>query len=524
MTLKGFILISMFGGLCQAQDLESVFSQTHQTQEARNSTYLADVMRGILRTPTSEQNFFLRLIEESKWNEALFQIDPAFKDSEFLKSEDGQALKSMLMFRAGLSVQALEKLFEVKEPKKIHFQIMNQWRELAQAAHPAWMVARLPWKKDWTEIFGVATEVRVRSADLSLNANSEVLNELSMLAAAGSRERALLDWNLAIQFGSKDDAKKAAIIISALMKAKNNPVPEDLMTLTAARLLYQSAYFEAAQKYYDKIPKSSDYYLEAQEEKAWSFLRRRQAQDALAITQTLVNPIFTGQVGPETWFVRSLSQLKTCDYPAALETLKAFPAEFKERTIALDALVKDANTPDVQKALALIAEGTLSLPALAGISKKLPRGMVKDELLRQLVKTQRVLENESKAIDVLTVDMRDVGARAEFENIKNNILQRVGQSRANTLERVKKLAQMEVEETKNILNKLHIVEAEIIQQVESATKLAKMVPAGEEVKKGSTGSTAEDVLKFPFQNEFWFDELTNYKVDLKKACQAKKAL
>lgn len=507
-----------------ADDLESVFSENRQTQQARNASYMADIMRGVLRSPSPEQNFFLRLVEDSKWDEALYQFDAAFKDSDFSKSEDGKAFKAFLMFKSGLPVQALENLFLIQDPKKIHFQIMNQWRELATSTHPAWMVSRLNWKKEWTELFGVATEVRVRSADFSISSNLTALNELSMLSPPDSRERALMDWNLAIQYGLKDDAKKAAVIISSLMKANNNPIPQDLMTMTAARLLYQNAYFEAAQKYYEKILKSSDYYFEAQEEIAWSFLRRRQPQDSLAITQSLVNPILKGQVGPESWFVRALSQLKVCDYPAALETLKAFPDQFKNRTIALEKLSQDANTPEVVAALEEIRMGKATLASIAGISGNLPRGLARDQYLKQLVKTQEVLENESRAIDKLSADHRDLGAKAEFEGIKNSMAQRAAQAKANSLERVKKLAALETEETKAILNKMHIVEAEIIQQVESASKLAKAEQPQDEEKKGSTGSKAEDVLKFPFQKEFWLDELTNYKVDIKKACLVKRSL
>jgi hypothetical protein len=507
-----------------AQDLESMFSEKGPTQAARNSSYMADIMRGILRSPTPEQNFFLRLVEESKWSEALYQFDSAFKDAEFARSEDGMAFKAFLMFKSGMQVQALENLFLVQDPKKIHFLIMNQWRESAPSTNPAWMVVRLNWKKEWTEIFGVATEVRVRSADFSISSNVNSLNELSMLSSPDSRERALLDWNLAIQYGLKDDAKKAATIISSLMKANNNPVPQDLMILTAARLLYQNAYYQAAQKYYEKVPKGSDYYFEAQEEIAWTFLRRRQSQDALAITQSLVNPLLSGQVGPESWFVRSLAQLKVCDYPAALETLKAFPGQFKDRTIALEKLSKEPNTAEVKSALDQIRAGSATLASIAGVSRQLPRGMAKDQYLRQLVRIQEVLENETKAIETLTANYRDLGAKAEFESIKNSVGIRTAQARSNTLERVKKLAQMEVEETKTILNKLHIVEAEIIQQVESASKIAKKEQPLDELKKGTTGSSAQDVLKFPFQNEFWLDELTNYKVDIKKACIVKRSL
>jgi tetratricopeptide (TPR) repeat protein len=527
MKIWGLVLL-LLAGSAHAEDLETLFDKTQSQAKSqgstadKNSSQLADVITNILRKPTSEQNFFLRLIEDAKWNEALYQFEPSFKGSAFRTSEDGQALKALLMFNAGLNVAGLEKLFQVSNPKKIHFQILSHWKQLAPANHPAWSVARVSWNKNWTDVFGVATEVRVRSADFSLATNPKLIEELSAISPVDSREKALMEWNLAVQHGLKDDAKKAALIIATVMKNKNNPVPEDLMNLTAARLLYQNAYYDAALKYYDKVPKSSDYFFEAQEEKAWAYLRKRQPQDALAITQSLVMPIFAGQVGPESWFVRALAQLKTCDYPAALETLKAFPKNYKDRTIALEKLSKESNTAEVKSAIELIKSNSMQFTELAKISKNLPRGMVRDESLRQLVKTQTVLESETKAIDSLTVSLRDVASRAEFGVIKNQMGQRMEQARANTLARIKNLAKDEVEETKNILNKLHIVEAEIIQQVENASKMAKAVPAGEDVKKGSTGSAAQDVLKFPFDNEFWFDEVTNYKVDLKKACQAKK--
>ena len=167
----------------------------------------------------------------------------------------------------------------------------------------------------------------MKSADQSLPHDPQALMQLAKLAPADSRERALLEWHLAIQYGQKDETKKAAVIVSSLMKAKHNPVPEDLLNMTAGRLLYQNGYFEAAQKYYDKIPKGSDYFPQAQEEKAWSFLKRGQPNDAVAVTQTLVNKSFSGQVAAETWFVRALGQLKVCDFGAALETLKSFPKE-----------------------------------------------------------------------------------------------------------------------------------------------------------------------------------------------------
>ena len=46
-------------------------------------------------------------------------------------------------------------------------------------------------------------------------------------------------------------------------------ISPDLVQLTASRILFQNAYYETAIKQYEKIPKTSEYWAQAQEEIAW---------------------------------------------------------------------------------------------------------------------------------------------------------------------------------------------------------------------------------------------------------------
>ncbi|MNL47776.1 hypothetical protein D3C87_1705820 [compost metagenome] len=39
-----------------------------------------------------------------------------------------------------------------------------------------------------------------------------------------------------------------------------------------------------------------------------------------------------------------------------------------------------------------------------------------------------------------------------------------------------------------------------------------------ELKKGTTGSSDKFAMSFGNSNEVWFDELSNFKVDIKKGC------
>jgi tetratricopeptide (TPR) repeat protein len=504
--------------------MEALLEGKSESQARRNQSFLADTLRGLLGSTTPEQNFLLRHLEDGQWMEALIQYGPAFNSTAFESTENGIALKSLLFFKAGMPVAGLEELFSIQEPKKIHFQLINEWREAAKEDHKAWFVARLNWSQGWGEIFGRVIEVRVLAADLSLQRSVDELNALAMKAPVNSKERALIDWHLALGFAMKDQSDKAAKIMAALLKAPNNPIPTDLMNITAARMLYQNGYLDAAGKYFDKVPKSSEYYFTALEEKSWAHVRKGEPQNALAVTQTLVNPNLTGQIGPESWLVRGLSQLKVCDYPAVLETLKNFPKDFKGKAVYLETISNQAEDQHVKRALAEMSQKTLTTKEIVGISKLLPRTMVRDEKLRFLLSAEVLLKSESDAAEkIYAKSLQQTGLQSFFDRIKNQTNQRMQMAVSSSLSRVKEIAQLELAEIKKVLNKLKIIEVEVIQQVQVVDRLkASLKDEVMNLKVGTTGSKKDDALKFPLSKEFWFDELTNYKVDIKKGCQARK--
>ena len=186
---------------------------------------------------TPEQNFFMRNLEKSEWSEALINWDSAFGGKPFETSESGKALRAYLQFKSGLPVTALENLFAIADAKKIHFLLLNMWREAAPEGHPAWLVSRITWKPDFNELFGPAIEVKVKAADLSGMHKLEELTALSLRAPPDSRERAVIDWHLALAYAMQDKAVEAAKIMAQLRKAKNNHVSYELKYITAAQML-----------------------------------------------------------------------------------------------------------------------------------------------------------------------------------------------------------------------------------------------------------------------------------------------
>lgn len=479
---------------------------------------------------SAEQNIFSRYFDKGDFEKALFQWPSAFADTEFGDSASGKALSAYLFYKNGIQVYAMEMLLSIDEPNKISPHVLKLWKSAASDGDVNWTYVnpRL-WKSIWTENLDAATEVRVRGHQTFALDQQKELHDLIKKSTAGTVERAWLEWQAMLAQATAGDSAAAAKQLSHLMKATKNPVGRDLMTLTAGRLLYQNGYLDAAIKYYNQVGKSSDDWFDAQEELAWAQLRKGEPQDAIATTKTLVVPEFTALIGPEAVFVRSLAYLKVCDYPEVTKTLGVFRDQFRDRAKSMLEVAEAGNTPAVQAFVSrLKKEGYVRQIDLGGQSAKLPRFISRDENLRHLIAAEYEFEKEAAKFKELygrsiTGGSAKVGFQGRLEQMSRELETRVKSAKAASYFRVKALAQDELNEIAQILQKMHVVEAEVLQQVALSGRVIGSTGDMKAVeKKGSTGSKERDRLVFPDEGETWFDELANYQVDLKKGCQSVK--
>lgn len=499
-------------------------AQTAQKQEAESE------LRKLLPGPaTAEQNIFFGFMDKGDFEKALFQWPAAFGSTEFSKTTTGQALNDYLLFKNGLKITSLESLLSIEKPETISPQVVKMWVEAAPVNDQTWGLVQIAkWNPFWSgsNQFGTSAEIRVRSRQTYGTEQVADLKELIKKTQVDTPERAWLSWQLVLALSTGDDAGTAAKALAVLMKAPHNPVSQDLMTITAARLLYQNGFMDAALKYYGQVPKSSDYWFDAQEESGWAYIRKGEPQNTIAVTKTLAMPEFTSQVGPEPMFLRSLAQLKVCDYPSVVETLNVFRDRYKKRAAALMAISSESENKDVEAFIKREEKEPVTLAKLGKDATKLPRFVTRDEVLLQAVQTQAALEKEAKLAGDLYArsasgGTSQVGFQGRLEEFRKAVDARALEAKNVSYSRVKSLANEETDEIAQILQKLHIVEAEVLEQISVSNRISDATK-GQPVdqKNGTTGSHAKDKLTFPAEQETWFDELANYKVDIKKGCQA----
>ncbi len=249
----------------------------------------------------------------------------------------------------------------------------------------------------------------------------------------------------------------------------------DLTNLEKARTSFEKGRFEEALKTYALIPKESDYWAIALEEKSWSFFRLDQYDKSLAGVTTLTSPALSGIVGTEPFLLKALIQLRTCDYKAIFKTLEDYKKIKRDQVMQMQTLAKTGSSPGFEKALA--------------------------EWIKEPKKWESAGENVAFMPRLFHRDLKIQAL------MRQNDLQGVRT-------RIQQLADVESKDNARILQKLQLVEVEAIQGLhllgpDSGTQ-------GSLEKKSDYDLVFNDNGK-----EVWLDELDKVQTQVKR-CKALK--
>lgn len=256
-----------------------------------------------------------------------------------------------------------------------------------------------------------------------------------------------------------------SLSVSGQVFAASRSKSTELLTLNKARSLYAKNKLKDAIAVYDKIPKSSDYWVEAIEEKAWAYTRMQDYEKALAQLKSILNPVFLPYVGPESIMLASFIDLKICNYKGVFDKIKLFKNEMLPRVEALEALTKDPSAPVALSLTSKMSQGNVTGGMLGRDLTKLPRYSYRDKLLLKSPKRMSLL------------------AKNDLEEISKN------------------------------LKKMKILEIEVIQRSYAYDKSLTD-------KDLDFESAPKDALEFPTSDkpnqEVWLDEIGNYEVKTQK--------
>lgn len=317
----------------------------------------------------------------------------------------------------------------------------------------------------------------------------------------------------------------------------------ELAFFSLARIHYQFEQFRYAIFYYDRVSRDSEAWLESLFESSWAHFRLGEYQKALGNLVTLQSPFFQDEYYPEAAILKAITFYENCRYPEARAFLGEFEQSYGGVLTELKRLIGEGGGEgggeaatggakggkvDPRSAESLFDELTqLEAKVADGQDDKSGSYEMTARLLRLALSDKRV-RGYREAIDEVDAEKALLdGLDAPYKGGKlyTEAMQAIDTRRtslvrlAGTLLRDKLTAEKAFLE--DLTGKLLRIRFEITKG-EKESDEAALQGSSQTVVLGDyfdTAATDDERLYWPFQGEYWRDELGTYQYTLTRGCR-----
>jgi tetratricopeptide (TPR) repeat protein len=283
-----------------------------------------------------------------------------------------------------------------------------------------------------------------------------------------------------------------------------------VLDLDLARAYYGAKNYGRAIEFFAKVPASDPMWPEAYFERAWAHFMADDPNGSLGILMTHSSPFLEGLWFPEAEMLQAQSMYVMCKFPAAVDAIAAFAKHYETAVPAL----RDVST----RAPETVWADTLK--ALDGAKVGLPERYV------ALLATQGRIANVRSALTTLEGERTKLTrlSGAWVPRIDALITQRAAE-RARE-EGATLAAQMTTaaESVQNMLLDVQLAEVDLLtyraQMLERAAATGKPVDVAVPQRKSSRKDAKKrgDKMIWPFEGEYWADEVGWYRVRTTPEC------
>jgi tetratricopeptide (TPR) repeat protein len=316
------------------------------------------------------------------------------------------------------------------------------------------------------------------------------------------------------------EAKKPRTAVSLFREAlrraegdRNQGVVE-LASLALARLAFEVGSYTAAAHFYRRVPRASRHFARAQYELAWTQVMSERYQEALGTIHGLQSPFLRQVFAPDRLVLEAATYLNLCRTKEATQALARWSSEIGPGLEKLRSLLEGQLKPGAllkaTQSLAAKRPSALPLFALQSVIADLGVYRAHSSLTQLEVERKLAIRNLAGPIRDLVVSGLDKRLFAFRERLD--------------LELRRRLRDVIVE-----LDGLKVKADEIGLEVELAEKSRleeerRAIAAGQKVGPEDGGRRTQRLRvgssqqSWPFDGEYWLDELGGYRSALRSAC------
>ncbi len=306
--------------------------------------------------------------------------------------------------------------------------------------------------------------------------------------------------------------------IIATEENESDPEVRDLSFLALARIAYRIGDYDAAIYYYRKIPQGSYKQATAFYESAWVYFLKGDYSRALGTFHTLDSPYFDHYFYPEMWILESTAYLNLCQFDRTKLALARFEKEILPLITPLESFLNKTTRPeDYYKAIV----STVSGEQRYQLPDKMVSAVLANVEFYNLYRTIKQIEKEIRRLNADGGRLGRFGADllAKLHRLRGDRIRQIGFTTrlilSDTLKELQKFR------TKYIELGIDIEDLEI----EERDRRQAAIDRGEEPaedgsveKSGTVAIVGSDTWRWPFENEYWSDEIGAYRSFVKDKC------
>jgi tetratricopeptide (TPR) repeat protein len=289
----------------------------------------------------------------------------------------------------------------------------------------------------------------------------------------------------------------------------------ELAFLQLARIHYQNRQNRYAIFYYDKMPWGGERWLEGLWEASWAHYRIGDYEKALGNLLTLQSPYFKDEYFPESYVLKAIVYYENCRYPEARQVLEQFASIYEPVYGELVKITAGQRTADGYYELVRDA----SKHTGAAVTRKILKVAFSDQDIRRLAESIGELERE--------VDVGIGGRRPEFRDssLAKELSTKLRAERTALVSeagaRTRAKLEYERDQLRQLLAQALRIQIEVSRKEREALEgsLAKgsQVDVVRDLKYSH--AVSDEHLYWPYEGEFWRDELGTYSYTLTKGCK-----
>jgi tetratricopeptide (TPR) repeat protein len=320
--------------------------------------------------------------------------------------------------------------------------------------------------------------------------------------------------------GAAESFKDVVRLTNPKKYPKADQAVRELAFLQLARIHYENRQNRYAIWYYGKMPWGGDNWLEGLWEGSYAYYRIGDYEKTLGNLLTLQSPYFRDEYFPESYVLKAIVYYENCRYPEARAILEDFSSIYEPVYEELASITTKAQPPSAYYGLIAESERAEASESARGrLMRKIMKLAFTDENIERLSQSIRGIEDE--------LDVRIGESRPEFRQsaLGKQLVDRLGAEKTALSDEAGRRARAKLEYERDELRTLLAQALRIKIEVSRKERevLEGSIAAGGQVEVlrdlKFSAAVSDEHLYWPYEGEFWRDELGTYSYTLTKGCK-----